>query len=348
MAVKIFAACHDRSYMHEVGIYETTWLRHENILGFVAADNRDDGMSTHLWMVTDYCPYGSLHDYITNPKVVITVEKALKLMMTAGRGLAHLHTTVTGAANSKPAMAHRDIKSRNFLVRRDGSACVADLGLAIRETDQNMPWNTPKSPTSSATQGLKTDGSSKDNGAPSQGTPRPSNGIAPNANGFSTPTPFNYRVGTRRYLAPEILDESMRVEKFDSFRCTDVYSFALVMWEICQRIAQDGMPPAEYEQPYQGMVSSDPDLEEMKQVVVAQQCRPKIPDWWGSHRYLSRLSSHMEESWCHNCQARSTMARLKKKLELVSNEAQAARRESRESAQAVPLGLQDIPAQIKE
>lgn len=32
----------------------------------------------------------------------------------------------------KPAMAHRDIKSRNILVKADGSCCIADLGLAVR------------------------------------------------------------------------------------------------------------------------------------------------------------------------------------------------------------------------
>ena len=32
----------------------------------------------------------------------------------------------------KQAMAHRDIKSKNILVKRDGSCCIADLGLAVR------------------------------------------------------------------------------------------------------------------------------------------------------------------------------------------------------------------------
>jgi len=32
----------------------------------------------------------------------------------------------------KPAIAHRDIKSKNVLVKRDGTCCIADLGLAVR------------------------------------------------------------------------------------------------------------------------------------------------------------------------------------------------------------------------
>lgn len=36
--------------------------------------------------------------------------------------------TMTG----KPAIAHRDIKTKNILVKRDGSCCIADLGLAVK------------------------------------------------------------------------------------------------------------------------------------------------------------------------------------------------------------------------
>lgn len=36
------------------------------------------------------------------------------------------------SVSGKPAMAHRDIKSKNILVKRDGSCCIADLGLAVR------------------------------------------------------------------------------------------------------------------------------------------------------------------------------------------------------------------------
>jgi serine/threonine protein kinase len=32
----------------------------------------------------------------------------------------------------KPAIAHRDLKSKNILVRADLSCCIADLGLAVR------------------------------------------------------------------------------------------------------------------------------------------------------------------------------------------------------------------------
>lgn len=62
---------------------------------------------------------------------------------------------------AKPAIAHRDIKSKNILVKRNGECVLADFGLAVTYY-QKMDRLT----------------------------------IAANP-----------RVGTKRYMAPEILDE---------------------------------------------------------------------------------------------------------------------------------------------
>jgi hypothetical protein len=40
-------------------------FRHENILGFIAADNKDEGVVTQLWLVTDFYENGSLFDYLS-------------------------------------------------------------------------------------------------------------------------------------------------------------------------------------------------------------------------------------------------------------------------------------------
>jgi hypothetical protein len=39
VAVKIFSANDERSWFREIEIYQTVCLRHENILGYIAADN---------------------------------------------------------------------------------------------------------------------------------------------------------------------------------------------------------------------------------------------------------------------------------------------------------------------
>lgn len=41
-------------------------------------------------------------------------------------------------------MAHRDIKTKNILVKKNGSCCIADLGLAVkynRYISLNFHWN---------------------------------------------------------------------------------------------------------------------------------------------------------------------------------------------------------------
>lgn len=46
VAVKIFSSRDERSWFREAEIYQTVMLRHENILGFIAADNK--GTETDL------------------------------------------------------------------------------------------------------------------------------------------------------------------------------------------------------------------------------------------------------------------------------------------------------------
>ena len=50
----------------------------------------------------------------------------------------------------------------------------------------------------------------------------------------------NRRVGTKRYMAPELLDETMCETSFDAFRHADMYCFGLVLWEIACRMVIHG------------------------------------------------------------------------------------------------------------
>ena len=65
VAVKIFSSRDEKSWFREAEIYQTVMLRHENILGFIAADNKDEVTWTQLWLVTDYHQHGSLFDYLS-------------------------------------------------------------------------------------------------------------------------------------------------------------------------------------------------------------------------------------------------------------------------------------------
>ncbi|KAL6041774.1 serine/threonine-protein kinase STY17 [Balamuthia mandrillaris] len=57
----------------------------------------------------------------TGPSVPWNMDTTLGMAIDAARGLAYLHSI---------DVCHRDIKSENLLVRRDMSACIADLGIS--------------------------------------------------------------------------------------------------------------------------------------------------------------------------------------------------------------------------
>ena len=38
-----------------------------------------------------------------------------------------------------------------------------------------------------------------------------------------------------RYMAPEVLKETLVTSSFESYKCADMYAFGLVLWEITRR-----------------------------------------------------------------------------------------------------------------
>uniref|UniRef100_A0A673C4S4 Serine/threonine-protein kinase receptor n=1 Tax=Sphaeramia orbicularis TaxID=375764 RepID=A0A673C4S4_9TELE len=258
VAVKIFSSREERSWFREAEIYQTVMLRHENILGFIAADNKDNGTWTQLWLVSDYHEHGSLFDYLN--RYTVTVEGMIKLSLSTASGLAHLHMEIVGT-QGKPAIAHRDLKSKNILVKKNGTCCIADLGLAVRHD--------------SATDTID---------------------IAP-----------NHRVGTKRYMAPEVLDDSINMKHFESFKRADIYAMGLVFWEIASRCSMGGIHE-DYQLPYYDLVQSDPSVEEMRKVVCEQKLRPNIPNRWQSCEALRVMAKIMRECWYANGAARLTLS----------------------------------------
>nr|XP_030707495.1 activin receptor type-1B isoform X2 [Globicephala melas] len=268
VAVKIFSSREERSWFREAEIYQTVMLRHENILGFIAADNKDNGTWTQLWLVSDYHEHGSLFDYLN--RYTVTIEGMIKLALSAASGLAHLHMEIVGT-QGKPGIAHRDLKSKNILVKKNGMCAIADLGLAVRHDAVTDTID-----------------------------------IAP-----------NQRVGTKRYMAPEVLDETINMKHFDSFKCADIYALGLVYWEIARRCNSGGVHE-EYQLPYYDLVPSDPSIEEMRKVVCDQKLRPNIPNWWQSYEALRVMGKMMRECWYANGAARLTALRIKKTLSQLS------------------------------
>lgn len=52
--------------------------------------------------------------------------------------------------------------------------------------------------------------------------------------------PTNSRTGTTRYQSPELLDNTINLRQFESYRRADMYAFGLCVWEICGRTEIDG------------------------------------------------------------------------------------------------------------
>jgi len=129
VAVKVFFTLEEASWFRETEIYQTVLMRHDNILGFIAADIKGTGSWTQMLLITDYHERGSLHDYLQT--TVLDHQALLAICSSIASGIAHLHTEIFGT-QGKPAIAHRDIKSRNILVKRNGECAIADFGLAVR------------------------------------------------------------------------------------------------------------------------------------------------------------------------------------------------------------------------
>ena len=58
------------------------------------------------------------------------------------------------------------------------------------------------------------------------------------------------QVGTRRYMAPEILEGSMEFQR-QFFLWVDMYACGLVLWELASRCKLPGIEPQEYKLPYE-------------------------------------------------------------------------------------------------
>lgn len=125
VAAKVFFTTEEASWFRETEIYQTVLMRHENILGFIAADIKGTGSWTQMLLITDYHELGSLHDYLQ--KRVLNPQMLKSLSLSLSSGLAHLHTEIFGTPG-KPAIAHRDLKSKNILVKNNGQCAIADFG----------------------------------------------------------------------------------------------------------------------------------------------------------------------------------------------------------------------------
>ncbi|XP_071488174.1 bone morphogenetic protein receptor type-1B-like [Diadema antillarum] len=264
VAVKIYCTAEEASWFRETEIYQTVLMRHTNILSFIAADIRGSGSYTQLFLISEYHEHGSLYDFLRVN--ILDSQSMLRLAYSAANGLAHLHTEICGM-QGKPAIAHRDVKSTNILVKKNGTCVIADMSLAARFLSEANEIDLGQ----------------------------------------------NTRIGTRRYLPPEILDDTMMRNSFDAYKMADMYSFGMVLWEIARRCVTRGIVE-DCQLPFYDAVPTDPSIEDMRRVIVLERRRPDIPNRWSGDDILRTVSKVMSECWNQNPAARVTSLRVKKTL----------------------------------
>eukprot|EP01038_Epipyxis_sp_PR26KG_P013382 gene13382-17944_t len=104
-------------------------LRSPYVVSFVESLLFDN----ELWLVMELCDGGSLYDLKEVKKDGFTEQQMKAIMAFSVLGLAHLHSQMS---------IHRDVKSGNILLTKDGKAKLGDFGISAQLTDTIMKRRT--------------------------------------------------------------------------------------------------------------------------------------------------------------------------------------------------------------
>jgi len=124
VAIKVLANPKEGGFREEVEVLSK--FRHPNLvilMGF-ARNGRE------RYLVYELLPGGDLNGRL-NKDATFTWQQRLNVALDSSLGLSHLH-------GSRPQVFHRDIKTQNILMDKNGTGKVADFGLAcLAQPNQN-------------------------------------------------------------------------------------------------------------------------------------------------------------------------------------------------------------------
>ncbi|CAF1190004.1 unnamed protein product [Rotaria sp. Silwood1] len=270
-AIKMYETRFQNEFERERTIFETDLIQHPNILAFFGADFYAKSTETYHMLIFEWHPYGTLYDVLreNKNKQFITIEQLLQYSISLCDGLAHLHSIKYGTNDiCKPKMAHCDIKSSNILIKLNGDCCLSDFSLAV-QCDPH-------------TQIIQGGGIER----------------------------FYHRVGTKLYMPPELLDRNSKFnfDRINSYQQGDMYSLALVLWEIgnccCSLI---------HIRPYENQLSINFNLDDLIQLILIEQKRP-ICCINTSDKILISFFNLLDLYWCQDPYARQSAANLQDQL----------------------------------
>ncbi|XP_050791620.1 bone morphogenetic protein receptor type-1B-like isoform X2 [Gopherus flavomarginatus] len=88
-------------------------------------------------------------------------------------------------------------------------------------------------------------------------------------------------------MPPEVLDQSLNRNHFQSYLMADMYSFGLILWEVARRCVSEGIVE-EYQLPYHDLVHTNPSCKDMREIVCSKKLCLSLPSRWSSDQHPPR------------------------------------------------------------
>nr|XP_023661644.1 bone morphogenetic protein receptor type-2-like [Paramormyrops kingsleyae] len=267
VAVKVFNYTNRQNFVNERAIYRVLSQEHDNIARFIIGDERmtADGRMEYF-LVMEYYPHGSLSQYLS----LHTGDwvSCCRLAHSVTRGLAYLHTELMPGDTYKPAVSHRDLNSRNVLVKNDGTCVISDFGLSMKLTGNRL-----------------TRPGEEENAAISEvGTIR-----------YMAPEVLEGAVNLRdcESALKQVDMYALGLIYWEIFmRCVDLFP---------------GEAVPDYQMAFQAEAGNHPSFEDMQVLVSREKQRPKFPEAWKENSLAVRsLKETVEDCWDQDAEARLT------------------------------------------
>lgn len=316
--MKVFTGKDERSLSMERFIYDLPGMAHPNLLRYLAAfelrpyehlpsedskkkkrtkerENQNIPLSNRtFWLVTEYHRTGSLYDYLSRQKnsEKFTVHQLLSLVHGLASGLSFLHNF---------GDYHQGRQGMSSIALRDFKS--ANIILAVDGNGSLRPLI--------ADLGLAVVFS------------------------FGSGEAFGQaleRVGTPRYMAPEVLSGHLDLTTPAAYLAVDMYALGLVLWELLSRTEVEGETEENFESyrpPYQEYFREDgggenrraPSVAEMHSLVVGRRLRPSVRKGWfgrnsrGGGVQVVVVAESMVDCWDVDGEARLKAATLLMRME---------------------------------
>ncbi|CAB3374502.1 Hypothetical predicted protein [Cloeon dipterum] len=276
VAVKIFPNHYRNFFINERDIYSLPFMDHPALLTYFGCDERPGPEGgTELILVLSYAPLGCLQDYLR--KSTVDWSTFCRMSSAIASGLAHLHTEFSKSekGRSKPCVSHRDLNTRNILVKPDLSCCICDLGLAMKIC--GSAGGNEKTGTKSL----------NDVGTLRYMAPEVLEGAV------------NLRDCESSLKQIDVYALGLVLWELGS-RCSDLYL--------------TGVETPQYKLPFELEIGLRPSFEDMQVLVSRRKSRPLLPDKWRENQCVHLLRETIEDCWDQDAEARLTALCVEERL----------------------------------